>query len=335
MKKVLLPVLAVLWAGVLAADNDIDLPINGDFRGRPSGYSPAPGWTLTADGGAARILPTRDRNEFCLELAAPPTRSQSAVSALHPLPGSVLKLEAKVSGSGSASVGYETFDGSRRTVIAADRQVVRLAPGDQKVKRYFTLTAPAKYIRIRLTAEAGSLARFRDVEAEVSGPVLTAPQAAPAPGTIAAPAPGTISAPAPGTISAPAPGTIAAPAPAAAPANVAGPAPVPAPVTAKLLVDDSYFSFDSLGQDEHYTVSLPTGSDIDFDLGENPGSQLYWRLVSYNPSVCRVKLEHDRDGVFPFYRYKAEIELKAMITGRTDVVFACGTKRFTVHFTAQ
>ena len=31
------------------AGNDIDLHINGDFRGAPSGYSPAPGWTLTPD----------------------------------------------------------------------------------------------------------------------------------------------------------------------------------------------------------------------------------------------------------------------------------------------
>ena len=188
MKKGLFLTLAVLWAGVLAADNDVDLPINGDFRGRGGGYSPAPGWYLSADGGAARILPTRDRHEFCLELAAAPTRPQSVVSALHVLPGSVLKLELKFSGRGKASVGYETFDESLRTVIASDRQLVRLAPEDQKLKRCFTLTTRASYIRIRLTAEAGAMARFHGVKAEISGPKLTAPAPAPAPASTAAPA---------------------------------------------------------------------------------------------------------------------------------------------------
>ena len=41
---------AVLGGVTVWADHDVDLPINGDFRGAPSGYSPAPGWTLTADG---------------------------------------------------------------------------------------------------------------------------------------------------------------------------------------------------------------------------------------------------------------------------------------------
>ena len=76
-------------------------------------------------------------------------------------------------------------------------------------------------------------------------------------------------------------------------------------------------------------------SDIDFNLGEDPNRGQYWRVVSYDASVCRVKLEHDQDGVFPFRYYKAEIELKALRPGRTDVVFSCGGKRVTVHFSAQ
>ena len=308
MKKRLLLTLAALWAGILAADG-IELPINGDFRGRPGGHSPAPGWYLSADGGAARILPTRDRNEFCLELAATPTRPQSAISALQPLSGSVLKLEVKFNGRGTASMGYETFDEAQRVVVGSERQTVRLTPYDHKLKRYFTLRAPARYIRIRLTAEAGSLARFRDVEAELSGPV----PAAAAPVTVAAPAP----------------------VPVAAPAPAPAPAPARAPIVAKPLVDDSFFAYEALGWDEHYAVTLPVRSDVDFDLAEDPGRRLHWQLVSYDPAVCRVKLKHDRSGAYPLYRYKAEIELKAVAPGRTDVVFACGRKRFTVHFTAQ
>ena len=186
MKKSLFPVLAILWAGMLAAEDTVGLPINGDFRGRPAGYSPVPGWFLSADGGAALIRPTRDRHEFCLELAAAPTRPQSVVTALHPLSGSVLKLEVKFSGRGVATVGYETFDSSRRVRIAADRQILKLTPDDRKLKRCFTLTTRASYIRIRLTAEAGAMARFHGVKAEISGPKLTAPAPAPAPASTAA-----------------------------------------------------------------------------------------------------------------------------------------------------
>ena len=93
-----------------------------------------------------------------------------------------------------------------------------------------------------------------------------------------------------------------------------------------------YYFYNFLGADEHYATSLPLGSDIEFDLGEDPGNGLYWRVVSYDPAICRVKLEHDHNLVMPD---KAEIELKALSPGQTDVVFTCGPKKFTVHFTAQ
>lgn len=315
MKKNLLIAALALGSLAMTAGDDIDLPINGDFRGRPSGYSPAPGWTLTAGGGSARILPTRDVNDFCLELTAVPKRPQSVVSNPFVLPGSILKLKLKVSGRGTATFGYETFDETRRTVLSADRRSVRLNAYDQKIKQYFNLTVPAKYIRIRLTAESGSAVRFRDVEAEVSGMPVPA---APAPGVIAAPAPG------------PAP-VIAAPPPVVE-APVAAPA---AAVPMQPLIHDKYYSYDSLGADNHFEIALPVGSDIEFDLAEFPKRGLYWRVVNYDAGICRVKLEHDRDGVFPLRHDKAEIELKAMRPGRTDVIFTCGGKKVTVHFSAQ
>lgn len=304
--------LAALGTIPAAADHDIDLPINGDFRGSPSGYSPAPGWTLTPDGGGARILPTADRDDFCLELQAAPNREQSVVSDPYQLSGSTLKLELKVSGAGTAMAGYETLDDTRTRVISANRQAVQLNAYDQKCKWYFPLNVPARYIRIRLTAGPGSTARFRDVDADISG-------------LVTAPAPAAVAAPAPAAVAAPAPAAVAAPAP----------APAAAPPGTSLLQNDRYFSYTFLGQDEHYETILPVGSDIDFELGESPSSGLYWKVVSYDPGVCRVKLEHDRDGVWPLRRDKAEIELKAMRPGRTDVIFTCGNKRFTVHFTAQ
>ena len=304
------------------ADNDIDLPINGDFRGTPAGYCPAPGWTLTAGGGSARILPTTDRDDFMLELRAQPGQSQSVTSDLHALSGYMLKLELKVHGTGSASAGYEAFDASRTMLVASDRQLVTLAGYDQKIKRYFQIPAQAKFVRIRLTAEAGSVALFRDVDADLS--IIPA---APA-GSIAAPPAAPAAAPVAAPVAAPAVAPAAAPAPAVSTTAVAHP-------PAKILQNDRYYAYTFLSADEHYEISLPVGSDIEFKLGENVNARQYWTMVSYDPAICRVKIEHDQDGVFPLRFDKAEIELKALSRGTTTVVLSSGEKKFTVYFTGM
>ena len=315
---VVLSIAATLgFASNAVADHDIELPVNGDFRGAPSGYSPAPGWTLTADGGNARILPTHDHDDFILELLAAPNRSQSVVSNKHQFPGSLLKLEAKLSGTGTAALGYEAFDAAGNKLIAADRTAVQVNTYEQKVKYYFQMKVPVGFIRIKLTAEAGSRVQFRDVEAEVSGPVH---QQMPPSGTIAA-------SPPPGTIAAPQPGNIVPPPP------PHGTHPHPQPPRIKPLTDEQFFDYASLGNDEHFAVSVPVGKDIDFDLSES--SAATWRLVSNDPRICRVKLEHDRDGKFNNRRYKAEIELEALQRGTALVVFMCGQKKVTIHFTAM
>ena len=315
-------VLAAVLAfpAALMADNEIDLPVNGDFRGTPNGYSPAPGWTLTADGGGARVLPTADADDFALEILTAPGRSQSVMSDLYPLSGNMLKLEFKARGTGSASAGFEAYDASR-VLVGTDRLTVALAGYDQKFSRYFTLPAQAKFIRIRLTAEAGSVAQFRDVDADVS--IAAVP--APAPGVTAAPA----ATPAPGAVAAPAP----APATAAAPAPAA--ASTAAPAGSQIIQNNKYYSYSFLDADVHFEASLPVGSDVEFELGENVSDRCVWRLVSCDPAICRVKLKHDQDGVFPFRWDKAEIELKSIGRGSTDVVFTTGEKKVTVHFTGM
>jgi len=111
----------------LLATPDMDLQINGHFRGTAQGYNPAPGWTLTADGGNARVLPARSPDKFMLELQAAPNRSQSAVSDLFQVFGNMIEIKADLSGSGYASLGFEAFDQSRTRIVAADRQRICLA----------------------------------------------------------------------------------------------------------------------------------------------------------------------------------------------------------------
>ena len=299
------------FAANVIADDDIELRINGDFRGAPSGYSPAPGWTLTADGGNARILPTHDHDEFCLELTAAPNRSQSVYTELHPCSRRLLKLEFKVRGIGTAAFGYESFDHTGKRLVASDRQLVSLSNFEQKFKHYFNL-APAAFIRIRLTAEPGARAIFRDVDAELNGPVMSVASG----GVIAAP-PATSD-----VVTAPKPPTV----PTLPPSQ-----PTP-PAKLKPLYDHQYLSYSSLGPDEHYATSVRLGKDLDLNLEEDPAR--LWKVVSFDPNICRIKLEHDRDGKHGQRRFRADIEIKAIRPGKTAIVFVCGHKKLTVHFTA-
>ncbi len=298
------------FASNVIADNDIDLRINGDFRGASSGYSPASGWTLTAGGGTARILPTHERDEFRLELTATPDHSQSVFTELHPCSRSLLKLEMKICGTGTASIGYETFDHTGKRLLASDRQLIGLKFIEQKVEHYFRLNVPAAFIRIVLTAEPGARVLFRDVDAELQGPAMH---------TVTVPAPGTIIAPPP-TVN----GGIAAPLP---------PTHLPPPqVQLKPLSDHQFLPFASIGPDEHFMASARLGKDLDLDLEEDPARP--WQVLSFDPNICRVKLEHDKDGKHGHRRYKADIEIKAIRPGKTAVVFVCGHKKVTIHFTA-
>jgi len=124
-------------------------------------------------------------------------------------------------------------------------------------------------------------------------------------------------------------GMAGAPAPAA-------PAPMAAPV-ARVLINDEYYWLRSLDPVTVFQANVPVGSDIDFKLGEDINSGMIWSVSGdYNPMVCRVKLEHDRDGVWPVRYDKAEIELKAVGRGMTRVEFVNGNgKRVIVNFTGM
>jgi len=323
---------AMISAVPAIADHDVDIHVNGDFRGRPSGTQIVPGWTLTADGGSARLLPGRKPGEAILELIATSYRGQSAVSDLHAIRGNVLRVEVKASGAGSIAVGYELFDAARRPLAGGEMIRVALHAVETEVKHHFTLNAAGGgYIRLRLTAEPSSTARFRDVDAEWKRRPLPPP--APAPGVIAAPPP----APAPGVIAAPpppAPGVIVAPAPAPAPV----PPPPPPPGGAALekpLQHDRYYSFRSLAPVERFHLSLRVGAKIRFTLGENPAHREFWRIAACDQSMCRIRMERAHHGAPPARREQAEFELKALRPGTSMIELVCGGKRVRIRFSAR
>ena len=106
------------------------------------------------------------------------------------------------------------------------------------------------------------------------------------------------------------------------PVTAAAPAAVPQSPAAQIpfLIDDQSFAFESVPA--ALQVTLFTGQDIDFDLEEKPGENLFWRLVKYDPSICRVEVDHERGGFWK--RPKAEIEIKALRSGSTVIEFSAG-----------
>ena len=72
------------------------------------------------------------------------------------------------------------------------------------------------------------------------------------------------------------------------------------------------------------------------ELEEEASEGLYWAISSYDPNICRVEMEHDRGGVWPFRYDKAEIDLKGVAPGTTTVVFTRPDgKTFRVLFTVR
>ena len=83
-----------------------------------------------------------------------------------------------------------------------------------------------------------------------------------------------------------------------------------------------------------FAATIAVGKDIDFELEETQGKP--WQVISCNSDLCRVKVEHDADGIWPLRHYKAEIEIDAVSPGETDIVFADPTgKKVVVKLTVK
>lgn len=284
---------AVLGAALCASAGH-ELRINGDFYGLPSRTHIAPGWSSSP--GGVRFFPGNKPGKQILELVAHRTGGKVAVTDLHQVGVGVLEVEADVSGRGVASLGFEAYDASRRRLVQNGRQSWQLTDIPAKIKFNFTLNDPAvAFVRITLTAEAGSIARFSDVEAEMKY--------------------------------APPPAPVTPPPPPSAPA----PLPPPQPA-AQLLMHDGFYALESLPPVSVFQASVPAGRDIDFKLGEHPSRRQYWNVVgNYDARICRVELKHKYKHGMSYLK----VELNAMYRGTTNVEFVNPAgKRVIVQFTS-
>lgn len=187
---------ALALSGALAgAPAPIALPVNGHFRGAPERYSPAPGWFLTPDGGGARVLPTPAPDQFVLELQATPQRAQGIVSDFLEVSGGVLECVFTISGSGVAFIHFDVYGEQRAHLFTAEPSDCRLG----EAPRVFSFTAPmaprVRFVRLRMAAAAGCVARFQNVSATIRHDLPAQPPAPAKPAAPAAPEPVFVAAP--------------------------------------------------------------------------------------------------------------------------------------------
>lgn len=290
------------------ADDDVDLRINGDFRGAAANAATAPGWTASAGNGSTRVVRGNDFDEFGIEVNAAAQSAKSVLSDFHPVSGNLLKIESEVKGSGVATVGFAAFDGAKNP-LSGSAQSCQASPYWSKTRNYFSITNPdVKFIRIVLTAEKGAAVTFQDVEAEFKR-LHTVP---------AGP-------------SLPAAAQVIVPPAATAAVQVAQTALPPVPI----LIQNKLYSLDRIA-DFTCQATVPLRGEIDFELEEDSSQGLYWAISSYDPNICRVEMEHDRGGIWPFRYDKTEIDLKGVAPGTTTVVFTRPDgKTFRIFFTVR
>lgn len=78
------------------------------------------------------------------------------------------------------------------------------------------------------------------------------------------------------------------------------------------LANDRFYRFKELGNIP-FGITLVRGGDVEFDV--EAAERDLWQVTSYDRKVCRVKLEHDRKGVWPFKSYRAEVEIEGVAPG--------------------
>ena len=67
-----------------------------------------------------------------------------------------------------------------------------------------------------------------------------------------------------------------------------------------------------------FSATISVGKDFDFELEEKSGD--FWQVISFDRNICKVKTEHDRDGVWPRNTYKCEVEIDALCAGATTLI---------------
>ena len=103
------------------------------------------------------------------------------------------------------------------------------------------------------------------------------------------------------------------------------PRPAPTPADGKTpLVRERFYRIKDLNN-RGYSATLVSGEELEFKIESNPKE--YWQIVSVDRQICRVSLENDRDGFWPFVRHYAEVEFDARRRGTTELLLRSNSGR--------
>lgn len=284
----------------VSADDDYDLRLNGDFRGAAANAALAPGWSVSPGDGSTRVIPGEDYDEFAIEITG--GRDGKTISTdFYPVHGNAVKLETEIKGSGAAQIGVAAFGADKKPLFTRTR-IFNASAWWSTAKNVFRIPEPeVKFVKIVLYAEPGSTIAFADVDAEFKRyAVPSVPAQTPAPAVAPQPA-----------------------------------QTIPPTATLPSVIHEKCYSLDEIGAIVRQ-ATVPLGGEIDFALEEDASRAQYWTISSYDSAVCRVEIEHDREGIWPFRRDLAKIELKGVAKGTTTVLFTYPDgKNFQVLFTVR
>ncbi len=305
-------VAALCAAGSLFAGSDVDIPVNGDFKGAVPGTADAPGWTVQIPGV---VVQGKDADDFAYELTASGAENFFASPAYYVASGAkVLKIDGEVKGFGNAMVGFEAFDANGALLPEASvKKSVAVNAYWTKFKLYYMLENPrVASIRLIFSVAPGAKVAFGDIDAEF----LLYPKAH----EIAAARANSVAQVARGAQAVPvaqvAPTAPAAPAAGAHRGNhrIQGRGFAGTPI-----IDDRYYTLAEFTSG-NYAVTVVHGKDIEFKLAANVARGQLWRVEGYDPAVCLVKMKYEQKGFWPLRYDVAEVEIKGVARGNCEVV---------------
>ena len=155
---------AAVFAGAVQA-SDIDIRLNGDFRGGSVGAATVQGWEICGKPGSSRIVQGKDRDEFGMALTAA-DKPVAATTGLIQVRGKYLEFKAKIRGTGQSAVIVRAFD-TKRQPLSLETVVYHDPAAGTKLKFVCLLSEAADgFISISLAAMPGAKVIFEDVEAE-------------------------------------------------------------------------------------------------------------------------------------------------------------------------
>ena len=225
------------------------------------------------------------------------TANAKLTSDLYPVYGEIVKLKADISGTGGGTFSVICFDKNKKRLEQCVSRTFTVSNRKREFKRNFALPSNASFAAIELQTAANSAITVSDIDAEFKK--LHAATSATAKYTP----------------------TVKEQTKQNLPAAPARP-----------LINDRFYALNEISL-HPYQLTLSRGDDFEFELRESDGK--IWTLARCDGNICRVKIKHDRDGIWPFRYDKAEVEIEALRAGKTTIILNHPDKQMIIDLDVQ